>query len=171
MSRTIFEISEELLQLNTQLDSLESDDDQREAIDNYLKGIEDELAEKLDHYVSFIAELEARSQVRKTEAERLMHRAKVDANRALRLRECLRWFFFTHRMKTYETARYRITLATNGGKAPVILSVREDQLPSEYVREVITYKADLDAIREKLEQGIPVEGASLGERGASIRIG
>lgn len=170
MNKTLFDLSNEILQLDDLLDSLDGDDEaQMDALDEYLNGLESDLEAKLDNYAGFITELEARSCARKEEAERLAHRAKVDANKAARLKESLKVFFGIHGYKTMETDRFKLTLSANGGKLPLMISSIED-LPEQYVEQVVTLKALTDAIRNDIESGIDVPGCMLGERGSSMRI-
>jgi len=169
MNKTLFQINEEIINLHSLLDEVEGDDEQQKAIlENYASSLQDDLEKKLDNICAFASELEARALARKNEAERLLQRSKVDSNKAARLKEMLKWFFASHELKTYETSRYRVTLATNGGKLPLL--VNPDQLLEEFLNEVITYVPDTDRIRGLLESGQEVPGAMLGERGCSIRI-
>ena len=169
MNKTLFEINEEIFGLNALLDEVEGDDEQQKAIlENYASSLQDDLEKKLDNICAFASELDARALARKNEAERLLQRSKVDANKAVRLKEMLKWFFASHELKTYETTRYRITLAMNGGKLPLL--VDPELLSEEYINEVISYVPDTDLIRGLLESGQEVPGAMLGERGCSIRI-
>ena len=154
---TLFELSDEMQQLLEAIEFL-GEDDQAVAtvIDEYLGRLQGDLNTKLDNYAGLITELDKRIAARKEEADRLNHRAKVDANKVVRLKECLRWFFLTHDLTVIETPRYRLTLAANGGKLPVILTLPLEELPPDYVLETTTYRADMEAIRQALENGTEV---------------
>ena len=82
----------------------------------------------------------------------------------------MKWFFNAHNLKTVETARYKLSLAKNGGKQPLILdeSIPVSQLPEQFQK--VSIDPDTTAIREALERGEKLEFAQLGERGTSIRI-
>lgn len=170
VNKSLFELSEEILGLDALLDSVEDDDPegQRAILEGYMSTLEDDLQHKLDNYAAFITELEARAAARKAEAERVLHRSKVDANKAERLKAVLKWFFQTHEMTKYETARYRVSLCANGGKLPLLLN--PDLLTEEYLNEIVSYVPDSDRIREALESGQQVPGAMLGERDTHLRI-
>lgn len=171
MSRTLFELSDEILNIEQVLENLDDDnEDMTAVIDEYLAGLRGDLNAKLDNYATFIRELEARSTARKEEADRLSQHAKVDMDKVARLKDCLRWYFMTHNLKTIETPRYRLTLAANGGKPPLLLTVPVEELPQEYVVETISYKPDMEAIRADLASGKIIPGAELAERGCNIRI-
>ena len=63
----------------------------------------------------------------------------------------------------------KASIAKNGGKAPIIMTISEDDIPKEYQQCV--YRADKEAIRNALENGTELEWAYLGERGEHIKIG
>ena len=130
----------------------------------------DERDRKLDNYAALISEITARAELRKSEARRLMELAQVDENRAKLLKDRLKAFFEVHSLKTVETARYKLSLAKNGGKQPLILddSIPVTQLPEQFQR--VSVDPDTAAIRSALERGELLEFAQLGERGTSLRI-
>ena len=171
---TLIEISKDLIELEAQLDELGSDD-QAAVIEAWLEELHceksEEMRKKLDNYAALISDLLIRAEARKAEAQRLMQQAKVDQGKADNLKKVLQWFFTEHELKTVETDRYRITLAKNGGKAPIVLDEEYEvaSMPDEFVRVAIS--PDLEAIRSALEAGEKLlEFARLGERGQSIRI-
>ena len=127
-----------------------------------------ERNEKLDNYAALISELEARAKARKDEARRLAERAKRDDQHAAYLKQRLLLFFQDHHLKTVETRRYRLTLQRSGGKTPVVLNTDPEQLPTEFHRWKVN--ADLDALRQALEDGADLDFAELGERRHFLRI-
>jgi hypothetical protein len=141
---------------------------QTEAVIQWFEQLGEERDQKLDNYAALIADMEARAQVRRDEAKRLVDRARIDENKVALLKERLRIFFESHGLKTVETTRYRLTLAQNGGKLPLLVDVSVDDLPEEYIR--LTKATALDAIRADLEAGKELPFARFGERGSSIRI-
>lgn len=168
--RTLFSISDDLLKLNELLDECEGDAQQQKLINQWLEALGEERDAKLDNYSALIVELQARAEVRKAEAKRLMELVAADENRAKLLKERLKLFFETHGLKSVETSRYKLNLAKNGGKAPLILdeSVPMTQLPEQFQR--VSIEADTKAIREALEAGQELPFAHLGDRGSSLRI-
>ena len=169
--QTLIEISRDLIELENELEELIHDPQQTdEAIAKYLGSLGDTIAErdrKLDNYSALIKELEARAEARKVEAKRLSDRASIDLNKVKSLKSNLKKFFEAHKFKTIETNRYRLTLAMNGGKAPLILdNVTPGELPDKF-----TYKeVDQVAVRQALEAGEVLKFARLGDRGQSLRI-
>lgn len=173
--RTLFQISDDLLALEDLLSEVGGDvtDEQaEEAIMNWFAELGDDRDEKLDGYVTLIAEFEARAEMRKREAQRIAARARVDESSVDRLKERLKVFFQVMGLKTVETDLHRITLANNGGKLPLVLQGAYETdatlLPDEFQKKIVT--PDKDLIRKKLEAGEMLEFASLGDRGQGIRI-
>ncbi len=168
MTRTLFDhLSAELLALDTALDDLD-DSSQLETIAAYLETLTTDRDHKLDGYATLISELDARATARMTEAQRLTALARTDENKAQRLKERLKLFFEVHGLERVNTARYRLSIAKNGGKTPIFLSVEPEQLPPAYQRTRI--EADLEAIRTTLGTGEKLVFAQLIERGTSLRI-
>jgi t-SNARE complex subunit (syntaxin) len=168
-ARTLFSISADIQQLNAVLDDLD-DTEQQQFITDWLENLETERDRKLDNYATLITELEARADVRKAEAKRLMELVAADEKRAKLLKERLKYFFETNQLKKVETNRYRLSLVKHGGKAPLILdeSVEATLLPERFRR--VNIEPDTKAIREALEAGEQLDFAQLGDRGSSIRI-
>lgn len=129
----------------------------------------EERDRKLDNYAALIAELNARAEARRNEAKRLTNRAQVDEGKVRSLKSMLQWFFAQHGYTTIKTARYRLTLASNGGKAPLLLDeMPVDDLPQQFVR--VIREPNKEAIREALEAGQELSFARLSKRQQSIRI-
>ena len=161
---TLIDISTELLALNDALDALDGDSEQQtEELYAWFTELLEDATEarnrKLDNYAALITELEARAEIRKQEAKRLADRARVDSNRAASLKMMLQEFFACHDLKSVETARYKLTLASNG----FVLD-----LPDEYLEW--SAEPDRAKIRAALEAGEVLTFARLGERGQSMRI-
>jgi len=97
--------------------------------------------------------------MRKAELQRLQELASSNENRARLLKDRLKWFFETHGLKTIETPRYKLQLAKNGGKAPLILdeSVPVAKLPERFQK--VSIDPNTMAIREALERGESLEFA------------
>ena len=170
--RTLFSISADIGQLTALLDDLEGEDaaEQEQIITSWLEQLGEERDRKLDNYAALISELEARAEVRKKEAQRLAQLAASDVKRAEILKERLKWFFETNKMKTVETTRYKLSLTKSGGKPPLILdnSVSPTELPEKFQK--ISVEVDKAAIREALEAGEELDFARFGDRSSSIRI-
>lgn len=169
MKKSLFHINEDLLLLQDLLEHIDTEDGQTKEILEFLEDTQKELSEKLDNYAELICELTARAEARKQRAKELTDLAKADESLAKRLKTTLQFFFEQHNFKRQDTSRHRITLAKNGGKAPVIFDdTLPENMPEQY--QITVIKPNTDAIRADLEAGKELPFASLGERGQSIRI-
>jgi hypothetical protein len=172
---TLIEISLDMTMLDQELEDLiDSPDAQDEAIAKYLDNLAKATTlrdQKLDNYAGLIRELEIRADARKAEAKRLSDRAAVDQSKADRLKRSLQNFFGAHELKTVETNRFRLTLANNGGKLPVIFDSRPvEELPEQFTKTKTVTSADNEAIRKALDGGEKLGFAWFGERTQSLRI-
>lgn len=169
-TRTLFNISEDLEKLNELLDEAGNDIQQQELLRQWFEQLGTERDRKLDAYAALVTEMLARAEVRKAEAKRMIALANADEKRAQLLKERLKWFFETHNLKTVETLRYRLSLAKNGGKAPVIL--KEGMLPTQLPKrfQKVSIEPNMTAIRAALETREQLDFATLGDRGTGLRI-
>lgn len=167
--RTLFNISDDLEKLNELLDEAGDDGEQQELIAQWLEQLGEERDRKLDSYAALIAEMQARAEVRKAEAKRMLELAASDENRAKLLKDRLKCFFEKHQLKTLETARYKLSVAKNSTR-PLIVNpnIAIAQLPEEYQK--VSVELDTVAVREALKQGVSLSFAQLGEPGNHIRI-
>ncbi len=155
--------------LNELLDETGDDTQQQELISHWFEQLGSERDRKLDAYAALIAEMQARAEVRKAEAKRMMELAATDENRARLLKDRLKWFFEKHQLKTLETARYKLSIAKNSTR-PLIVNpdIAITSLPEEYKK--VSVELDTAAVREALKQGAELCFAQLGEAGTHIRI-
>jgi hypothetical protein len=167
---TLFEIGDDAAALDALLEEIGgdvSDPEAAAAIDEWLQETEGALETKLDGYAALIGERAAKAKARKEEAKRLTELARMDENMAARLKERLQFFFEEHGIEKKETSRFKIALAQNGGKLPLLIDdVSPDEIPDYYTKKEL----DRESIREALEGGMPLNFARLGERGMSLRI-
>lgn len=168
---SLFQLSEEILQLRQILDSQEHEAETIDAVEEYLKSLSQDREKKLDNYAALIRELEARAKIRQDEAKRLDGLAKKDLATVERLKDGLRLVFTLHEWKAVDTDRFRITLAQNGGKQKLVVEVPIEELEERFRRIETKVVPDNDALREALGDGEVIEGVHLEERGATIRIG
>ncbi len=168
---SLFQLSEEILQLRQVLDSQEHETETIDAVEEYLRSLSEDREKKLDNYAALIRELEARAKIRLDEAKRLEGLAKKDLDVVERLKERLKLVFTLHDWKTVDTDRFRITLAQNGGKQKLVVEIPIEELEERFRRIETKIVPDNDALREALGDGEVVEGVRLEERGATIRIG
>jgi len=172
---TLYEISEHLRAIEAILTETEgeiSDDTAGEMLAEWFDQLTDQRDAKIDSYCRLIAEMGARAEARRAEILRLG--ALVDAgDRAVtRLKNALKAFLDVHQISKLETASFKLSVAKNGGKSPLIIpeAWREDAVnaPEAYHRTFV--KLDTEAIRADLEAGQPVDGCAIGDRGTHLRI-
>ena len=166
--RSLYEISEDLALVEQALVDT-SDPDGIASLERYLAELAVERERKLDAYCGLIREIEARSQARAAEADRLRELARIDRSAVERLKEGLLQHFVAHDLKRVETERFRITRAKSGGRQPLELDpVDSWDLPEQYTK--ITIEPDKEAIRTALESGEELPWARLTPRGEHLRI-
>lgn len=157
-ARTLWRIADDLTALEDLLDENDGDITAcEEAVDQWFAELKGDESRKIDGYAAYIAELTARSEARKEEADRLAHRAKVDSNLAANLKLRLKQHFERQGKTKFETARYKLSVCKAGGKPPLILideAVRDpSQLPEKFRKTTTVVAPDKDAIRAALEAG------------------
>ncbi len=170
MNRTLLDITEDLQALDDLLTEAGGDVTGIETtVDAWLAELEQDLKGKVDNYAALITAMNARAEVRKAEADRLYHRAKVDANNARFLRDRLKCALEQRGVSKLETARYKVGVSKAGGAAPIIIA-DQSALPADFVRVTEVREPDKDAIRKALESGQQVAGAAMGVRGTCLTI-
>jgi hypothetical protein len=102
------------------------------------------------------------------ESKRLAARAEVNQNLADNLKERLQLALKTMGIKKLETERFTVSIAKNGGKAP--MELKDAEVPDAYTTLETVVKVDRERIRKELEEGKELAFAKLGERGESLRI-
>jgi len=171
MGRSLYEITEEIQQLNAIVDSFDPDFEREGAEQSLLQWvgeIGEEHDRKIDAYVAVIREYEYEEKACRSEASRLEEKARAAAGHILRLKAAM----FNH-MKALKVTKLATTLHTvaiqkNGGQVPVII-LDENLLPPDCFAAVEP-PPDKTVIRNKLLAGQEVPGAKLGEAGESLRI-
>ena len=176
MSKSIFDIVEDTLNLEraiTDLESGELTDEQATAIlYDALISAGDDLKAKAEGYVIRMKKLEADAKVRMDEAKRLSESGNALLKQSERLKGVLKMAMETLETEKIETGLFTVAIQKNGGAIPVEIdsAIATDDLPEEYKKTVVTVSLNKDAIREALESGKELPFAKLGVRGASLRV-
>lgn len=164
----IYELTEEYLQLQTLLEDPEADE---QTVLDTMEAVEGEIEAKADAYARIIRNLEGNATALKAEIERLQAKKQRMEMGVVRLKKNLQDAMIACDKRKFRTELFSFGIQKNGGKAPVILDVKDtSELPDELVR--IKEEPDIEAIRKLLED-FPEKGkrfAHLGERGESLRI-
>lgn len=166
--RTLLDISDDVLALEELLESVGGDVSDPEvdaAVNGWLDEIGSDLESKVDNYVALIAELKARSDIRREEAKRLKARAEIDSSNADFLKQRLVWAMQRMDRPIVETERYRVSVAKNGGLQPLEIA---GDVPPEF-RKIVS-EPDNHAIRTALLEGRELSFARLLPRGERLSI-
>ena len=170
MSKSLFEIADELRALEGQLTETDDPQEQDKIIQQFLAVEGSELATKLDNYAELINELEAIAKARKEQAKKLTDLAKANENKADRLRANLLWFLEQRGVNRQETQRHSLSVGKTGGKRPVsyVDNLDPATLPEKY--QSVKVEVNKDAVRSDLESGEQLPFAVLGDRQTILRI-
>jgi hypothetical protein len=166
---TLFDICEDMQaldQLLIEADGDVSDPVVSDYIDRLFSDLDSQLQSKVENYCRLIVEVQARSEARRRESERILARAKVDKRMADGLKERLQNALDFLRIKKVETARFRVSVAINGGMAPLV--VHDHLVPESLMK--MEAKPDKNRIRELLESGAELDCAKLDDRGRHLSI-
>jgi hypothetical protein len=140
----------------------------QEALNEHLAGLDAALESKADDYAALIRSLELRSAARVAEARRIKGLADADDALADRLKERLKAAMEASGKTKLDTARFKLSVAGNGGKAPLEVTADAASLPPEFQTVSVTFNRD--AIRTALEGGAVIPGCTILPRGTSLRI-
>lgn len=162
---TLYELTNEFMEL---LDMLEDPEIEEQVVLDTLEGIDFELELKADGYAKVIKELEGSIETIKAEQTRLAKKKSTMEANIARLKNNLQDVMVKTGKTKFKTDLFSFNIQKNGGKAPVILDVKDtSELPDELVR--IKEEPDIEAIRKLIDAG-KCKYAHYGERGESLRI-
>lgn len=162
---TLYELQDEYLQL---LEMLQDPEIDNQVVLDTLEGIDFELENKAENYAKIIKELEGNIEVIKIEQSRLSKKKSIMEANIVKLKNNLQEAMVRTGKTKFKTDLFSFSIQKNGGKAPVILDVKDtSELPDELVR--IKEEPDIEAIRKLIDAG-KCKYAHYGERGESLRI-
>jgi hypothetical protein len=164
---TLLEISSDVKHLADVLEDC-TDGELAPAIQQWMESIAEAEQEKLDNYCALIRDVQLRIAARQEERDRLQLHIQTDENLVAKLKGMLLWYFNQCSIRKYETERYRISVARNGGKLQVEVDLPAEDLPAAF--QMVELKANKDAIRTALEAGEHVKGCRLLPRGEHVQI-
>ena len=166
---SLYAISSELeLILDAILEGGADSPEAQQALEAHLAGLDAALDACADDYAGLIRSLELRSAARKTEADRMRSLAKADEALAERLKDRLKEAMEACGRTKIDTARFRLSVAGNGGKQPLKVTATAEELGPDYTSTFV--EVDNTKIRAALEAGKVVPGCTLLPRGTGLRI-
>lgn len=159
MSKTLFEIGDDIRALEALLTEIEgdvSDEEIEKTIDDWLLENRSNLKEKLDGYAWLITERKRMSEARLEESKRIKALATADQNLSDRLKNRLKFFFEEYGIEREETLNFKFWIQNNGGALPLWFN-EEDfggsnavRLPEEYQKTLVI--PDMESIRRDAEE-------------------
>lgn len=169
--RSLFNITEDMLALERILHEAGgdiSDPDVEAAVNGWFDELQGDLETKVENYCSLIRDIDIRAANRKREEERIRGLRQVDENMVKSLKSRMQQALDFIGVKRVNTDLFRVTVANNGGKKPLVLD--ESGIPPEYITVRQIEEPNKDLIRQQLEKGTDLPFAALKERGRSLRI-
>ena len=161
----LYELTADYLALQELMEDPEVD---AQVIADTLEAIEGDFEVKAENYAKMIRNMEGSILAIEAEQDKLAAKKAILKGNAKRLKDNLQAAMIATGKRKFKTDLFSFNIQKNGGKAPVILDVKDtSELPDELVR--IKEEPDLDAIRTLCEKG-DCKYAHLGERGESLRI-
>lgn len=125
------------------------------------------LPAAIDDLLSLTREIETRAEARKAEADRLKQRAKRDEAIAAWFKSQVLRIMQEQGLKKLETPRWRATVAMPGGRPAMEVF---DDVPEEFMREIVTREVDKDSIRTALEEGRTLPFARIVEKHPYLKV-
>src|SRR5262249_5716745 len=153
LSKRLFDLSEEILELEAQLENEELTEEERQGlVDKWLEA-QGDVTQKLDECAAWIELLECMAEQRPFQSDRMHRLAQGDENRAERVRARLKVYFERHELTKFRTPRFTIALQANGGKRPLLVpnSWEQDATVAPAIFQRQRVELDKDSIRKMVE--------------------
>lgn len=171
--RSLFNIGRDFEALDELIEEREgdvTDDEIREIIYEWMDENQDALATKVDGYVLFIKELDARADARRSLAREYDALAKMDERKVESLKKCLVNFMQDRNMDELAGYVHVVKPTRNGGALPVVVPDDLDlsTVPAEFI--IQTPSLDKKKVFDALVSNVKVGFAKLGDRGFHLRI-
>lgn len=174
--KTLIELTADLQQLDTMLDTIEGDipPDLQQAVDELLcqrNATQEAMLQKVDNYAALIQSRAYWAATRKAELERLSKLIESDQKAIDFLKGRLKAYLEGTEQKKVRTRRFNIGVRTAGGKQGLRLNLENPKdLPERFRRMIV--EPDNTALREALEADDPEakEVAYFAERSTYVSI-
>lgn len=177
MSAPLYVLTENILAIEEVLARIESgeisDEEGKAILQESLASTEEAFESKVEKYCQFIRNQEAVAAACKDEVARLSARATTCENAVKRLKQVMKDAFALLGKQKVDAGTFKVTVANNGGKAPMRWlkeTLNPDDFPERFV--VTTRSVDTAAIRAAVEAGDAeaLQFAVIEERGTHVRI-
>lgn len=127
----------------------------------------EELSNKLDAYGYLMDRLESEQEQYKKKADAYYSKATRCKDTAEKIKENIKAVMVQMEAKKLSGDDYTFTISP---AKPKVLVIDENQIPTSYFRQEIVSKLSKDAVREAIEKGETVSGATL-EQSYTLRKG
>ena len=164
MNNTIFDIQDDFEALFQLLEEGGGEEEMRVWFDELCA----DFKAKADGYARVIDDSKAKSAGLKTEIDRLRTMQNRETAKQDRLKSLLKQAMEHLGIAKLDTDLHKFSIAKNGGKQKLVVTIDPAELPSDY--RTITYTANKDAIREDIAEGVVIDGVTLEPRGDTLRI-
>lgn len=154
----MYEILQNAVELNPTDEELQAEFDK----------INDDIETKADNYARIIRNLEIEIDGIEAESVRLAERKASRMNTIKRMKENLMESMKQTGKTKFKTDLFSFGVQKNGGKEPLVLDVKVEDLPDELVK--VKREADNEAIRAYIEETGDLTYAHTEERKESLRI-
>ena len=170
---SLYDLTEDLIKLEiTIIEALEErgelTTDEQAMIDQAITEIREGSKEKLIGYAKVLLGMKARQQMIEAEYKRLRTKAEAVKNAQTRMKEAIHLYMDTAELKKIEAGSFAFTICKNGGKTPLLLTCLPEGLPEKY--QVVRIDLNNDLVRQDLEDGKEISGATLGVRGTHVKV-
>lgn len=145
--------------------ALNPDDDE---LAEELAKINDNLETKADNYARIIRNIEGDVNAIDAELKRLNTAKASKMNAVKRMKENLMTAMVETGKTKFKTELFSFGVQKNGGVAPLELTVKPEELPSEFQK--VKIEADATAIRKYIEETGDLSYGVLKDRGETLRI-
>ena len=137
-------------------------------IAEWIGDIKEASQEKLKGYAQVILNLSAQKKMIDEERARLRRRSEALDNSVHKLKDMVQYFMNVAELKKVQAGPFTFTECKNGGLAPLLMDKLPAGLPEKY--QVHTIETDNYLIRQDLQDGVKIDGCSIGTRGAHVRV-
>ena len=141
------------------LDEAELTEEQRVALDGYLAELAGQESAKIDSFAQFVRLQAERASALDAESKRLARRAKSIERSLAYLKGSYLGTMQDHGLKKVSGNVYTLSIRST----PVVRIDNESAVPAQYWREKVERSVDKVAIRDAINNGLDVAGASMGE--------
>lgn len=162
----LYDVTGELLELQELAESGEVSD--TALLDAVIADTTIEFNKKIENCAKYIKNLSSNLEALKAETDRLNARMKTINNAISDMKARMLSALKETGIEKVKGELFTISVRANGGKLPVIVDVKTEDLPDDLVK--IEEKPDLEALAKYIEEHPENQLAHFGKRGESLSI-